>query len=1112
MDGLDESIQTGLQVVGAMPDDDPNLAEFLYALADLFHDRYCVTGSTVDLEEAIKLGRLSVSITPANDPNRPRRLGNLGVYIEDKYPNTKDLADLDEAIEIGRQVVDSTQEHDPSLAMRLHNLATRCSNRYAKIGVLADLEEAIRLLRRSLLAMPKDDQEWVRWLNNLGIRLDDRYVKTGDMGNLEESIEIGRQAVRATAEGHPDRPALLINLGNRLDKRYSKTGTMADIEEAIQVGRQAVNNTPEDHSYRAMCLSTHANRLGDRYANTGAMEDLEEAIELGRQSVRAASEDHQVRAMCLNGIAIRLGDRYLRTGAISDLEEAINIGREALRATPENDPNLAVYLNSLAVRLGERYSATGAILDLEEAIETGWQSTRVAPEDHPNRAAWLNNLGLHLRDKFTRTRDMTDLNDAIEVGRQSIRSVSKDHPDRIFCLNSLQIGLSARYAETKTMADLEEAMDLSQQVVNGTPEGHRNRPLYINNLGSSFHRRYSKTKAIEDLNESIKIGRQAVAVTPEDDPNQALCLNNLASRLAERSLITGSKADLAEAGQYYSVAIHLQISPTRDRIIAGRQLLGSSDVLGDIQEAYRSAETVVQLIPLLASRVQQNTDKQYNLTLASRLASDATAITLKAGKGSAAAIQMLETGRGILTGDIFDLRTDISALQEHYPDLAGLFIKLRDKLDAPALGNNTLTTLKNSVITPQEEANQRREASKQLEALLKRVRDKPGFERFLLPPAEDELRSAAMNGPIAIINVSKHGCDALIITPLDIQAVKLPRLSRAELERRDCQSLDTLVWLWDTVVHPVLDALGFTETPFDSRWPCVWWIPTGPLVRFPLHAAGDHRGQRSATALDRVISSYSPSVKAIIHGRRRRANRRSEPGRNAMLVAMKNTPNQPTLRFADEEIVAMRAICESMHLNPIQPEQSKKEVLSALQTCWIFHFAGHGRMNFTSPLHSELLLRDWAEDALTVESLLTTNLSSEPPFLAYLSACGTSENRNEELADEVIHLAAACQLAGFRHVIGTLWSVDDKLCVRMATSTYKTLKDEVISDGQISDGAVSRGLHHATRELRDDWLREVDVGIDKGSQGMARSERRAQLHRSVVAKPPYWIPYVHYGV
>jgi CHAT domain-containing protein len=43
--------------------------------------------------------------------------------------------------------------------------------------------------------------------------------------------------------------------------------------------------------------------------------------------------------------------------------------------------------------------------------------------------------------------------------------------------------------------------------------------------------------------------------------------------------------------------------------------------------------------------------------------------------------------------------------------------------------------------------------------------------------------------------------------------------------------------------------------------------------------------------------------------------------------------------------------------------------------------------------------------------------------LAFLSACQTARNPARDLLDEAIHLASAFQLAGYPHVVGTLWSV-----------------------------------------------------------------------------------------
>lgn len=70
-------------------------------------------------------------------------------------------------------------------------------------------------------------------------------------------------------------------------------------------------------------------------------------------------------------------------------------------------------------------------------------------------------------------------------------------------------------------------------------------------------------------------------------------------------------------------------------------------------------------------------------------------------------------------------------------------------------------------------------------------------------------------------------------------------------------------------------------------------------------------------------------------------------------------------------------------------------------------------------------------------------------------------NEADRLADEGIHPVGAFQLAGFRHVVGTLWEVSDSHCVDMAKVLYKTMAAE-----GMTDGAVCRGFHWTVRRLR----------------------------------------------
>lgn len=111
-------------------------------------------------------------------------------------------------------------------------------------------------------------------------------------------------------------------------------------------------------------------------------------------------------------------------------------------------------------------------------------------------------------------------------------------------------------------------------------------------------------------------------------------------------------------------------------------------------------------------------------------------------------------------------------------------------------------------------------------------------------PTADDLKAAVASGPIVIINVSDYRYDTLVVEKHGLQSIRLPRLHSEEirvraatLESANMADTSLLEWLWDTVALPVLDKLGLIQTP-SNNWPRIWWIPTGPLTKFPIHAAG----------------------------------------------------------------------------------------------------------------------------------------------------------------------------------------------------------------------------------------------------------------------------------
>jgi CHAT domain-containing protein len=82
--------------------------------------------------------------------------------------------------------------------------------------------------------------------------------------------------------------------------------------------------------------------------------------------------------------------------------------------------------------------------------------------------------------------------------------------------------------------------------------------------------------------------------------------------------------------------------------------------------------------------------------------------------------------------------------------------------------------------------------------------------------------------------------------------------------------------------------------------------------------------------------------------------------------------------------------------------------------------------------------------------------------LAYLSACDTLRT-TPELADEAVHIVSAFQMAGFPHVVGSLWHVDDTIGARVAQDVYGALHT---GNGRLDVARTAEALHTTVRALR----------------------------------------------
>lgn len=189
---------------------------------------------------------------------------------------------------------------------------------------------------------------------------------------------------------------------------------------------------------------------------------------------------------------------------------------------------------------------------------------------------------------------------------------------------------------------------------------------------------------------------------------------------------------------------------------------------------------------------------------------------------------------------------------------------------------------------------------------------------------------------------------------------------------------------------------------------------------------------------------------------------------------------------------------------------------------------GTGCQTHPSPQRS-LYLDDWQSNPLTVGDFRELKSRETAPWLVYLSACSKGEIRAEKLVDEIIHLVSAYQLAGFRHVVGTLWEVLDEYCVDMAKAFYEYLRGH-----DKTDFAVAKALHTAVRAIRDRSVADglpagtpvpQATSLDKGSivagdeySGPRGDHDNITSARAGTRRLPrtrgrtfHWVPYIHFG-
>ncbi|MER6348755.1 CHAT domain-containing protein [Streptomyces sp. NPDC001595] len=419
--------------------------------------------------------------------------------------------------------------------------------------------------------------------------------------------------------------------------------------------------------------------------------------------------------------------------------------------------------------------------------------------------------------------------------------------------------------------------------------------------------------------------------------------------------------------------------------------------------------------------------------------------------------------------------------------------------------------------------------AREWDEVVARARRLDGFADFLRPPRLASVMPALADGPAVVLNVSRYRCDALVVRTDGVELVPLPGLTaeeavseanahlaavretqeaieefavlRAGFEagelpaeafrryhearvrlddvRRSTEARLAAVarWMWDAVAEPVLDAVGLRGRPTaEGDWPLLKWCPTGPFTTLPLHAAGHHGAEAGRSVLDRVVSSYTPTLRALVAagGAGPRGGTRPVRGGNdgLLLVSVPEVAGQVQLAGVTAERGLLERLLPTDMITVLHgADATRARVLAELPHHRWVHFSCHGDQDVTDPGNGGLLLHD---GRLTVTELAARG---HPADFAFLSACKTATG-GIALADEVVSLAAALRFTGYRHVLATLWSVYDTAATDVVADVYAAL---VSPGGGLVPERSAQALHRAVRGLRDtgplsSWVPFVHIG------------------------------------
>jgi CHAT domain-containing protein len=877
--------------------------------------------------------------------------------------------------------------------------------------------------------------------------------------SLDKVIECLQDAAKVCP---PSSHSILYALATVLGTRFHESYSHDDYEGAMMLLERIVDrNHPGEcaDSIRSLA-SSHAAFLADLRSHIFENPEYSEvAISHLRAELSSSSLDERVRVRVPGSLAVYAINRFTNYGLADSIQEANAHISEAVRLLSSQSRSQSIqragefFCESNVIR--ESYSTTAiqkTIQNLEELLSN-------TPPGTSNHKGCLRRLAAWYQTKFNHTGDISDIEKSISYIRLFLNTTLSSSQWRIISLNSLHYNLLLAFRHTNEINYLNESIIVGYDILKSkiAPHSHF---LTIQRLGPSLFLRWRLLGQTEDIHEAIRVISLAV--------------------------------------------VDSQFSGSPDRFRLACKWAALSRLIGhpSIPTAYSNAMSLLQKSLSFAP----NLSTQHRRL--SRMGEEGQRLPLEYASYQIdlgcleGAIETLEQGRTLLWSEMRGLRTPMTHLAQDDSPLAKKFFEINQELEALTMSDTPGGRPKvgDGIAHREEWADpfgrlviKQRQLVEERDALISRIQGQPGLrvEEFSRAPSFATLRSAALRGPVILINHCFWRCDILIIIH-DSLPCSIPtsddfydRAHKLRDELRDArkQGLNSreykdvlcsvLEGLYELVGKPVIERLRVLGVPEQSR---IWLCPTSVFCSLPLHAMGPIPSSETGKPRyfsDLYIPSYTPSLSALIESRRK-ATPQMLDRPSLLLVAQP----EDSLPGVNGEIKVIRALKSRVTVTGlVSSDATPSSVLEWLRSSHFAHFACHGVLEEGKPFEASFKLHGGSR--LTLLDIVRSRLPDAE--IAFLSCCHTAETTERSVADEALHLVAAMQYCGFRSVVGTMWEMADMDGRDLAKNFYKSLFS--CEGGVPYYEQSAEALRDATQKLRQ--------------------KRGVTLER--------WVNFVHYG-